>query len=112
VKITVEYLPVRDQIGITVADSGIGIPESELEKIFEDFRRGENSVAKGYPGVGLGLSICRRLSQLLGGRLAVSSRLRQGSSFTLTIPRQLRCSEAGRRYLVTEPKKDGNPCGG
>ena len=90
VRISAEYLPLRDQIGITVADSGIGIAETELEKIFEDFRRAETSVANGYPGVGLGLSICRRLAQLLGGRITVTSKLRQGSSFTLVVPRQLR----------------------
>ncbi len=87
VRVSAAYVPRPDQIAITVADSGIGIAESDQEKIFEDFGRADNSVAKGYAGVGLGLAICRRLSALLGGKMTVTSKPRQGSSFTLALPR-------------------------
>jgi PAS domain S-box-containing protein len=87
VNVSATYLGVQDRVTITVSDSGIGIAESEQEKIFEDFRRSDDSVAKGYAGVGLGLSICRRLAVLMGGRITVDSKLGQGSSFTLALPR-------------------------
>ena len=87
VSVAATYQGLQDRVTITVSDSGIGIAESEQEKIFEDFRRSDDSVAKGYAGVGLGLSICRRLAVLIGGKITVTSRLGQGSAFTLTLPR-------------------------
>jgi PAS domain S-box-containing protein len=90
VKVSAMYDGPRDQVAINVADSGIGIAEGEQEKIFEDFRRSEDSVAKGFAGVGLGLSICRRLALLIGGRITVDSRLGRGSLFTLLLPRNPR----------------------
>jgi PAS domain S-box-containing protein len=87
VDVSATYQGVQDRVTITVSDSGIGIAESEQEKIFEDFRRSDDSVAKGYAGVGLGLSICRRLAVLIGGRITLDSKLGQGSAFTLTLPR-------------------------
>ena len=90
VKVSASYLAASDHIAITVADSGMGIAESDQLKIFEDFIRTDNSVAKGYAGVGLGLSICRRLAVLLGGKITVTSKLGKGSTFTLILPRSAR----------------------
>jgi len=55
--------------------------------IFEDFRQADDSPTRQYTGAGLGLAICRRLTQMLGGELTVRSALGEGSTFTLTMPR-------------------------
>lgn len=71
---------------VSVTDTGIGIEESKLESIFEDFSQADSFSARKYGGTGLGLAISRRLSRLLGGDLCVESHLEEGSCFTLRIP--------------------------
>ncbi len=71
---------------VSVIDSGIGIDESKLETIFEDFSQADSFSARKYGGTGLGLAISRRLARLLGGDLFVESKLGEGSCFTLRIP--------------------------
>ena len=75
---------------ISVADTGIGIPEEALDRIFEDFQQVDTSTTREYGGTGLGLSISHRLAQLLGGDLVASSREGEGSTFTFSIPVQYR----------------------
>src|SRR5205823_6581927 len=77
-------------VTIEVIDTGIGIPKSDLEKIFEDFRQVDSTPRRAYGGTGLGLSICRRLASMLRGTLKVDSRLGKGSTFTLTLPTVLK----------------------
>jgi signal transduction histidine kinase len=78
------------EVSISVADTGIGIKPEDHERVFEDFRQADNSPAREYGGAGLGLAICRRLAQMLEGRLGLVSAVGQGSTFTLTLPRRLR----------------------
>jgi signal transduction histidine kinase len=87
VKVTAGYDKRLDRVAIAVADSGIGISPKDQEVIFEDFRQADDSPTRQYTGAGLGLAICRRLTQMLGGELTVRSALGEGSIFTLSLPR-------------------------
>jgi signal transduction histidine kinase len=69
-----------------VHDSGVGIPTEHLEQIFEPFWQAEQDRARRSEGTGLGLSVARRLANLLGGNLVVQSTPGQGSTFTLQLP--------------------------
>ena len=62
-------------------DSGIGIPEDMLERIFEPFTQVDGSITRRFGGAGLGLSIARQIALLLNGRIWVESVLGEGSSF-------------------------------
>lgn len=91
VKVTLE--PRGDFLDIAVRDTGCGIPEAEFENIFQEFRQVDGSATRAAGGTGLGLSVSRRLAQLLGGTMSVQSRVGEGSTFTLHIPRRLQTGE-------------------
>jgi signal transduction histidine kinase len=80
----------RKETAVSVTDTGIGIDPEDQERIFEDFRQADNSPAREYGGAGLGLAICRRLADILDGRLELRSRPGQGSTFSLVLPRKPR----------------------
>ncbi len=71
---------------IWVADTGIGIPPQDMDKIFEEFRQGTSGRRKGRAGSGLGLAISRQLLNLMGGRIWVESTLGKGSTFYFELP--------------------------
>jgi PAS domain S-box-containing protein len=70
----------------TVADTGIGIANDDLERLFIPFYQVENGISRRYEGTGLGLFICKRLVELLGGKIWVESELGRGSSVSFILP--------------------------
>jgi signal transduction histidine kinase len=75
-----------EMLALIVSDTGIGISEEALPRIFEEFQQAEDTTRQVYGGTGLGLSISRSLARLLGGDLTATSVNGQGSSFRLTVP--------------------------
>jgi len=75
-----------DFLEIVVRDTGIGIPEDQLEIIFDEFRQVDGSSTRKVQGTGLGLSICKRLVELMGGTVGAASEVGKGSVFTVQIP--------------------------
>jgi len=76
------------QVKITVSDEGVGIPEEEIQHIFERFHRVDNGPARTVKGLGLGLYLCKMIVEAHGGTIEVSSQLGKGSQFTFTLPLQ------------------------
>ena len=85
-EITVELLAENDFVVLKVKDTGVGIPENELSKMFERFHRVQNVTGRTYEGTGIGLSLIKELVQLHQGTVNVESKLHEGSVFTVKIP--------------------------
>ncbi|PIE08696.1 MAG: hybrid sensor histidine kinase/response regulator [Rhodobacterales bacterium] len=102
-------------LSFSVSDTGLGIAPEDQTRVFDVYTRGAEHAGEGIEGLGLGLSICRRLTEAMGGALSLVSAPGAGSSFTLTVPLAagdpgavVRSGEAvasarlGRRVLVVE----------
>jgi PAS domain S-box-containing protein len=76
----------EEQLRIDVEDTGIGIAENDLALIFEEFQQVDSSSTRRAGGTGLGLSICRKLCRMMGGDVTATSRLGEGSCFTVRLP--------------------------
>lgn len=71
---------------IRIADTGIGISPEDLEIVFDRFRQSSEGLKRNYEGTGIGLSIAKRFVELLGGNIMVTSRVGEGSEFTISLP--------------------------
>jgi PAS domain S-box-containing protein len=76
----------EDNWGISVTDTGKGIPKDEIQYIFDTFRQVEGTTTRVHGGFGLGLSIVKQLVNLMGGNISVESELGRGSTFSITLP--------------------------
>ncbi len=75
----------RVRFDFSVTDSGSGISREDLDRLFQPFTQVDNSSTRRFGGTGLGLTIARRMAQIMGGDITVASRLGEGSTFTLSI---------------------------
>jgi len=80
------FYPHQNKWGIEVADTGHGIPESEIPYIFDTFRQVEGTATRVHGGFGLGLSIVKQLVSLMNGEIKAQSKLEEGTAFIITLP--------------------------
>jgi signal transduction histidine kinase len=85
VTISARYIPEANAVKFTVADTGIGIPRESLPLIFERFQQLDSSHSRSYEGIGLGLHVVKRFTEILGGTVEVKSEPGRGSKFTVTL---------------------------
>lgn len=85
--VTVDVGGDESHVQISITDTGIGIPREDQSHLFQKFYRVDNSDTREIGGTGLGLYLCRRLTETIGGRLWVESEYQQGSTFFVEIPR-------------------------
>ncbi|GAA5001437.1 hybrid sensor histidine kinase/response regulator [Pseudoluteimonas lycopersici] len=91
-------------VALEVVDTGPGIPAIHLRQIFEEFHRFEQPGERGERGLGLGLSICQRISNVLGHPLDVRSRVGRGSVFSISVPRASALSPTAPASQRAEPE--------
>ena len=92
--ISVSATPRSSCIEIAVSDTGVGIPEEKLDKVFDPFVQAGRQLNQPAQGVGLGLAISRDLARAMNGDIALDSDVGKGSTFTLTLPRAPRMDPA------------------
>ncbi len=77
-----------DQVSIQIKDTGIGMNAETLKRVFEPFVQGSTTTRTDFSGTGLGLSLTKKLAELIGGTLTAESEPDKGSTFTLTLPQK------------------------
>jgi signal transduction histidine kinase len=100
VMITVRYLAGKQRLEFKISDTGVGIPEENIPKIFDKFRQGERHSGMEHGGVGLGLYIVKKYLDLLGGNIEVHSRVGEGTTFIFQIPAPLHGNTAAHEQLL------------
>jgi signal transduction histidine kinase len=91
-ELTVACYVTGEEVIVSVSDAGMGIALREQEQIFDRFHRVGDPLSQANPGAGLGLYICKAIIEAHGGRIWVESTLRQGSTFSFSLPREEKAS--------------------
>jgi signal transduction histidine kinase/DNA-binding response OmpR family regulator len=97
----------RREVIFTVADTGIGVAPEDLDRIFEEFVQVEHRLQKGVKGTGLGLPLSKRLAELLGGRVSVTSEPEIGSKFSVAVPVEYQPRPSADQIAIDWPAKPG-----
>lgn len=84
----------REWLKIEIQDSGIGLDQEQINKLFTEFAQASSTIQRQYGGTGLGLALSRNFCRLMGGDITVQSKPGQGSTFTITLPRQVQEEES------------------
>ncbi len=92
--------PAGDQLVFVVHDTGIGMSPEQLERLFQRFSQADASTTRRFGGTGLGLSLTKAFSEMLGGSVAVESTEGQGSAFTLTLPARYTAEAADHEHAI------------
>ena len=98
VRVAIQYDADNASLNFTITDTGIGMSGEQLQKLFQPFRQADTSTSRRFGGTGLGLFLSRRLAELLGCTLDVSSEVDAGSVFTLRLPLETPHDEQTRFY--------------
>jgi len=86
--VSIDQLDGRDWVSFEVTDTGIGMTQDQVDKVFEAFTQADNSTTRKYGGTGLGLTITKKFCQMMGGDISVSSKPGVGSTFSIQLPVQ------------------------
>ena len=86
IKVSSRALPENKKVEFEIRDTGVGIPSEALPAVFDKFQQLDSSVTRTYAGLGLGLYIAKKFTELLGGELSVSTEVGKGSTFTVALP--------------------------
>ncbi|MBI5801800.1 MAG: response regulator [Verrucomicrobia bacterium] len=94
-------------VRISVRDSGIGIPANKMDRLFKSFSQVDSSTTRQFGGTGLGLAICKRLAELMGGKIWVESEVGKGSTFHLILRTQAAHTESPAPVMAPVDKLKG-----
>jgi signal transduction histidine kinase len=86
INVKVQPSPHRNRVDIEITDTGVGIEQSKIDSIFEPFHQADNSIHRSYSGLGIGLTVARRMAELIGGNLSVTSQPGVGTRVTMSFP--------------------------
>ena len=97
----------RDWITIAVTDTGIGMTEEQMGRLFQEFSQADASTSRKYGGTGLGLAISRHFCRMMGGDITVQSKAGKGSNFTIRLPRIVQSTET--LVIQSQPEAPAEP---
>ena len=103
-KISVNIYSDKENVYITVSDTGIGIPEEKINKIFERYEQIDNKLTRNFNGSGIGLSLVRSLVEMHEGRVWVESKVNEGSKFIISLPKKTVATENVKSVDLTKSK--------